>query len=216
MLIDVAKKMNFEWEIYVAPGNKYGEMDENEEWDGLVGELVNHRADVAFAAVSVMAEREDVIDYTVPWYDLVGLSVMIKKVKRPTNLFMFLTVMDGKVWGCIMAAWLITSVYMWLIDWYSPFSYQNNMEMFNEEDEEDHRFFNLKESLWFCMTSMTPQGGGEAPRTYSSRLVAATWWLYSFILIASYTSNLAAFLTMEKLEEPVTGLRDLSRQFKIQ
>lgn len=39
------------------------------------------------------------------------------------------------------------------------------------------------------------QGGGEAPKNLSGRLVAATWWLFGFIIIASYTANLAAFLT---------------------
>ena len=28
-----------------------------------------------------MAERENVIDYTVPYYDLVGISILMKKAK---------------------------------------------------------------------------------------------------------------------------------------
>lgn len=43
------------------------------------------------------------------------------------------------------------------------------------------------------------QGGGEAPKNLSGRLVAATWWLFGFIIIASYTANLAAFLTGQLL-----------------
>lgn len=39
-------------------------------------------------------------------------------------------------------------------------------------------------------------GGGEAPRALSGRLVAATWWMFGFIMIATYTANLAAFLTV--------------------
>ena len=35
------------------------------------------------------------------------------------------------------------------------FSEQNNMEKY--EDDEEKRYFNFKESLWFCMTSLTPQ-----------------------------------------------------------
>ena len=44
------------------------------------------------------------------------------------------------------------------------------------------------------------QGGGEAPKNLSGRLVAATWWLFGFIIIASYTANLAAFLTGDARE----------------
>jgi len=88
------------------------------------------------------------------------------------------------------------------------------MEKYKDDDEK--RYFNLKECLWFCMTSLTPQGGGEAPKNLSGRLVAATWWLFGFIIIASYTANLAAFLTVSRLETPVESLEDLSKQYKIQ
>jgi len=83
------------------------------------------------------------------------------------------------------------------------------------EDDEEKRFFDLRECFWFCMTSLTPQGGGEAPKNVSGRLVAATWWLFGFIIIASYTANLAAFLTVSRLETPVETLSDLSKQYKI-
>ena len=45
--------------------------------------------------------------------------------------------------------------------------------------------------------------------------MVATWWLFGFIIIASYTANLAAFLTVSRLEVPVGSLDDLNNQFKI-
>lgn len=58
-------------------------------------------------------------------------------------------------------------------------------------------------------------GGGETPKALSGRLIAATWWLFGFIIIATYTANLAAFLTVSRLETPVESLEDLSKQSKI-
>ena len=66
------------------------------------------------------------------------------------------------------------------------------------------------------MTSLTPQGGGEAPKNLSGRLLAASWWLFGFIIIASYTANLAAFLTITRQEKSVNSLDDLGKQFKVQ
>ncbi len=44
-------------------------------------ELVDKNADIGLGALAVMAERENVIDFTVPYYDLVGITIMMKKPK---------------------------------------------------------------------------------------------------------------------------------------
>ena len=102
-----------------------------------------------------MSERERVIEFTVPYYDLVGITIMMKKPKPETSLFKFLTVLENSVWFCILGAYFFTSILMWVFDKYSPYSFQNNMETFKDDDEQ--RYFNFKECLWFCMTSLTPQ-----------------------------------------------------------
>ena len=73
--------ISIDYELYIAPDGTYGEPDEDGNWNGLVGELHNRRADIGLGAISVMAERESVIDYTVPYYDLVGISILMKKAK---------------------------------------------------------------------------------------------------------------------------------------
>jgi ionotropic glutamate receptor len=115
---------------------------------------------------------------------------------------------------CILGAYLFTSLLLWIFDRFSPYSYTNNREKYKEDAEK--REFTLRECLWFCMTSLTPQGGGEAPKNISGRLVAATWWLFGFIIIASYTANLAAFLTVSRLEQQINSLEDLGKQYKVQ
>ncbi|XP_059474662.1 ionotropic receptor 25a [Neocloeon triangulifer] len=214
LLEEIRRIMGFEYEIYEAPDHKFGSMDEQGNWDGMIKELKEKRADIALSSLPVNSERETVIDFTVPYYDLVGYSILMKKLSSPTSLFKFLTVLETDVWLCILAAYFITSLLMWIFDRWSPYSYQNNREKYKNDEEK--REFNLRECLWFCMTSLTPQGGGEAPKNLSGRLVAATWWLFGFIIIASYTANLAAFLTVSRLDTPVESLADLSQQYKTQ
>ncbi|KAL0269510.1 UNVERIFIED_CONTAM: hypothetical protein PYX00_007214 [Menopon gallinae] len=214
LIEEIRELIKFDYEIYEAPDKKFGTMDDKGQWNGMIKELIDKRADIGLGSLSVMAERENVIDFTVPYYDLVGITILMKKTKTPTSLFKFLTVLENDVWLCILAAYFFTSFLMWVFDRWSPYSYQNNREKY--KDDEEKREFNLKECLWFCMTSLTPQGGGEAPKNLSGRLVAATWWLFGFIIIASYTANLAAFLTVSRLDTPVESLDDLSKQYKIQ
>ncbi|BES98926.1 glutamate receptor [Nesidiocoris tenuis] len=213
LLEDIRSFVPFEYEIYVAPDNAYGNMDESGNWNGMIKELIEKRAEIGLGALSVMAERENVVDFTVPYYDLVGITIMMRKQTTQSSLFKFLAVLENEVWLCILASYFFTSLLMWVFDRWSPYSYQNNREKYKNDEEK--REFNLKECLWFCMTSLTPQGGGEAPKNLSGRLVAATWWLFGFIIIASYTANLAAFLTVSRLDTPIESLDDLAKQYKI-
>jgi hypothetical protein len=53
-------------------------------------------------------------------------------------------------------------------------------------------------------------------RSVSGRLVASAWWFFTLILISSYTANLAAFLTVERMVSPIESAEQLSRQTEIQ
>ena len=46
----------------------------------------------------------------------------------------------------------------------------------------------------------------------STRLAAGLWWFFALIIISSYTANLAAFLTMEQMENTIDSAEDLSKQ----
>jgi hypothetical protein len=47
------------------------------------------------------------------------------------------------------------------------------------------------------------------------RVVTSAWWFFSLILVSSYTANLAAFLTVEKLVPPIDSVEALAKQTKI-
>ena len=42
------------------------------------------------------------------------------------------------------------------------------------------------------------------------------WWFFTLILISSYTANLAAFLTVERMVSPIESAEDLVKQSSIQ
>lgn len=61
-----------------------------------------------------------------------------------------------------------------------------------------------------------PCSGSEvAPRATSTRIVSGIWWFFTLIMISSYTANLAAFLTVERMTSPIENADDLSKQTKI-
>ncbi|XP_075752246.1 glutamate receptor ionotropic, kainate 2 isoform X3 [Rhipicephalus microplus] len=73
----------------------------------------------------------------------------------------------------------------------------------------------LLNSLWFTISSIMQQGCEPLPRSTSTCIICATWWLFSFVLVSSYTANLASFLTRERLKLPIESVEDLAKQSEI-
>ena len=53
-------------------------------------------------------------------------------------------------------------------------------------------------------------------RSISGRIVGSVWWFFTLILISSYTANLAAFLTVERMVTDINGHEDLAKQTEIE
>lgn len=107
LLDEIAKLVNFVYIIQEVE-EKVGQMDENGEWDGCIRQLIDKKADIALGALSVMAERETVIDYTIPYYEMVGIAILMQLRRESSSLFRFLTVLETNVWICILAAFFFT------------------------------------------------------------------------------------------------------------
>ena len=45
---------------------------------------------------------------------------------------------------------------------------------------------------------VSTQGGGECPKALSGKVLVAAYWLFIVLMLATFTANLAAFLTVER------------------
>ncbi|XP_046615060.1 uncharacterized protein LOC124302692 [Neodiprion virginianus] len=213
--IDLMKKlaetMDFDYELVIPSSGGFGERLPNGKWTGIVGDLLRGEIDIAVAPLTMTSEREEVIDFVAPYYEQSGILIAIRKPVRKTSLFKFMTVLRLEVWLSIVGALTVTGIMIWLLDKYSPYSARNNKNLYPYPCRE----FTLKESFWFALTSFTPQGGGEAPKALSGRTLVAAYWLFVVLMLATFTANLAAFLTVERMQSPVQSLEQLARQSRI-
>ncbi|XP_036337908.1 glutamate receptor 1-like isoform X2 [Rhagoletis pomonella] len=76
--------------------------------------------------------------------------------------------------------------------------------------------FSILNSFWFALAAFMQQGCDISPRSISGRIVGAAWWFFTLILISSYTANLAAFLTVERMVTPINSPEDLAMQTEVQ
>ena len=56
---------------------------------------------------------------------------------------------------------------------------------------------------------------GDGKQAASTRIVGGIWWFFTLIIISSYTANLAAFLTVERMIAPIDSVEDLADQSDI-
>lgn len=107
LLIELAKRLKFDYSIRLVEDGRFGDISENNTWNGVVRKLIDKEADIGLGSMYIMAERETVIDFTVPYHGLVGSSIMMKAQKVPNSLFKFLTVLELDVWLCVIGTYLV-------------------------------------------------------------------------------------------------------------
>jgi len=208
----IANFVGFEYEIRPVKDGKYGAKDDNGTWNGMVGELVRHEADLAVAPLTITSVRERVIDFSKPFMSL-GISIMIKKPTKPVpGVFSFMYPLSYEVWMCVIFAYIGVSVVLFLVSRFSPFEW-------HIEDNTDGptvtNNFTIFNSLWFSLGAFMQQGCDIEPRSMSGRIVGSVWWFFTLIVISSYTANLAAFLTVERMQSPIESADDLAKQTEI-
>ncbi|KAL3045149.1 hypothetical protein OYC64_013413 [Pagothenia borchgrevinki] len=239
---EIAKHVGYQYKLKVVSDGKYGARDpENKMWNGMVGELVYGKADVAVAPLTITLVREEVIDFSKPFMSL-GISIMIKKpTKSKPGVFSFLDPLAYEIWMCIVFAYIGVSVVLFLVSRFSPYEWhaedyeegaepqsptqasangvqqgqapqqQNN----NQQSLEQTNEFGIFNSLWFSLGAFMQQGCDISPRSLSGRIVGGVWWFFTLIIISSYTANLAAFLTVERMVSPIESAEDLAKQTEI-
>lgn len=122
LLDAVGKRANFNYTITEV--DEHGQMDENGVWNGVVRKLIDKEADIGLGTMHVMAERETVIDFTVPYYDLVGITVLMMLPRTKNSLFKFLTVLETDVWFCILGAYFFTRFKVLFLKYLNLVSFQ--------------------------------------------------------------------------------------------
>ncbi|XP_041793632.1 glutamate receptor ionotropic, delta-2 [Chelmon rostratus] len=196
--------LGFKYEIYVAPDHKYGSLQPDGQWNGLMGELVFKRADVGLSALTITPERESVVDFTTRYMDY-SVGVLLRKAERTVDMFACLAPFDLSLWACIAGTVLLIGILVYLLNWLNP----PRLPMGSVSST------TLYNSMWFVYGSFVQQGGEVPYTTLATRMMMGVWWMFALIVISSYTANLAAFLTITRIENSIQSLQDLSKQTEL-
>nr|XP_057909089.1 glutamate receptor ionotropic, kainate 5 isoform X2 [Doryrhamphus excisus] len=216
MLRELADILKFSFRIKLVDDGLYGAPEPNGSWTGMVGELINRKADLAVAGFTITSEREKVIDFSKPFMTL-GISILYRvHLGRKPGYFSFLDPFSPAVWLFMLLAYLAVSCVLFLAARLSPYEWYNPHPCLRERRDMLENQYTLGNSLWFPVGGFMQQGSEIMPRALSTRCVSGVWWAFTLIIISSYTANLAAFLTVQRMEVPIESPDDLADQTNIE
>lgn len=185
----IAEDLDLEYEFEEAP------------LDDLIEGLTDGRYDASVAALTVTAEREQIVDFTHAFHPSgLGIAVPIDNTRSvPSLLKSFLSVRFFQAVGTLMIVLFLGGALLWLLE------RKKNPEQFGGSLAKG-----LGTAFWWSAVTMTTVGYGDrAPITVGGRAVAMIWMFASIIMISGLTAAIASTLTVSRLESSVASARDL-------
>lgn len=211
----IQNKLGFSYELYLVPDGKYGAIDDTTgRWNGMIGEVLYGKADMALGTITINAQRSRVVDFTTP-YGEVGIGMLIANGNSPRPLITmeFLEPFGTSLWIAIVATIFSIFITLWLLDRNTSEFYAKSRRPFLKREK--LRYFQrgqsvtLLESMSYTWSAFVhvPAGSG-LPRSLSARFVAIFFAFAMIILSSTYTANLAANKVKDDAEPPITSILD--------
>ncbi|XP_055903490.1 glutamate receptor ionotropic, kainate 2-like [Eupeodes corollae] len=210
LIRELAEKLGFNFTFKIHGDDNYGFYDPKSNIStGMVHEIMVGNADLGVTDLTITSEREAGVDFTIPFMNL-GISILYKKPRKdPPKLFSFMDPFSGEVWVYLGIAYFGVSLSLFILGRISPYEWENPYPCIEEPTELENQL-TLGNSLWFTTGSLLQQGSEIAPKALSTRLVACVLWLFTLIVVSSYTANLAACLTIETPISLIDDVTDLA------
>ncbi|KAM7405471.1 hypothetical protein PAMP_012730 [Pampus punctatissimus] len=204
LISELSKKLGFGYKLHLVKDNRYGAMDSNGNWNGMIGEVIRGEADLAVASLTLTSVREQFVDMTTPFMQTGIGFILHKDVASEESTFSLLSPFSTDMWVGLLIAFLLTGLCIFLVGRISPTEWA-------EPDAEEHSF-TLLHSFWYITGALTLQGAGPHPKALSGRVVSAIWWLFAVLLLACYFANFNSMLHSNNKHVSIKSFEDLANQ----
>ncbi|XP_065844826.1 glutamate receptor ionotropic, kainate 1-like isoform X2 [Oscarella lobularis] len=177
---------------------------------GMLGEIVHCRADLGVAAIGITANRQRYVDFTKPWMDYGLVLLTSKPHPLPASYFAFMNPFSSYTWLLILVFVAIASVALPVYQLIAPRRVQKEHDASRDVTIRrlPRKFY---DSFWFFFTTAMQQGPDGAP-FLPARILIGLWYFFVLIIVATYTANLAAFLTVQRLPAQISSVEELAAQ----
>ncbi|KAI8522248.1 Glutamate receptor ionotropic, delta-1 [Branchiostoma belcheri] len=201
-VLDLSAMLEFDFFLYEVHDGRYGSLQDDGSWNGMTRDIIQEDADLALGALGVTTEREQVLDFTRLFMEG-SIGILIRKQPRHSDWLTILKPFHLKMWLCIIGGFAIVSIVLFHLQHAGTNRKGEDLNLNGTSDS------TLSDTVWFLYSSSVRQGGGISLQRVSARILTGVWWLFALIVISSYTANLAAYLTVTRLQAPITSVEEL-------
>ncbi|XP_030832167.1 glutamate receptor 3 [Strongylocentrotus purpuratus] len=204
--------IDFEYEVELVPDGKYGHKSKySKKWDGMIGEVLRKKADIAAAPITITKERLADVEFTDSFMSG-GIKLLLKNPYYiDHNPFRLLHPFGIEVWFINLGTFLIVAGILCLINYFDPYEWKAAAER-GETFEENGRTFSWKNSLWYCTTTLFLQGYDRGPRSNAGHTLTAFWWVFVLVMVFVYLFNLPGKINTNKRLVYIKNADDLTNQ----
>lgn len=186
---EIAKRENYRT-TYVVTGNV------NE----LIDAVVTGKADVGITAVSITADRQEIVQFSEPMFNG-GLQIAVPE-SRAREV--------GGVWQALRSPTVIAILVIMVL---SVFVAALIVWLVERRDNPDFAHSGIRgvfEGVWWAVVTMLTVGyGDKVTKSIAGRAFSMVFMAFGVLLVACFTAAFTATLTVSGLQTDVSGVADL-------
>uniref|UniRef100_A0A1Y1KNL0 Ionotropic glutamate receptor C-terminal domain-containing protein n=2 Tax=Photinus pyralis TaxID=7054 RepID=A0A1Y1KNL0_PHOPY len=212
IISEISKLEGFNYTLIRNEDDKNGDYDPvTQSWNGMIGDILSGKGDIAIGDMAITKEREEYVDFTVPFMSL-GIQILYVRPSKPVPVFFsFAHPFHPEVWLWIGISYFTVSVGLYVMarvcqpEW-------DNWDRCIKQPKYFVNQFHLRNSFWFVLGCFMQQGAEIAPRATSTRILSSFFAFFILVIVSFYKAQLAASLTTEKLELPFSNAEELVKR----
>ncbi|KAK8765451.1 hypothetical protein V5799_031941 [Amblyomma americanum] len=208
MIERVAQILGFRYRLDIVADGRFGTEPEPGRWNGMIGELLAGKADMALAPLTMTSRRSTVLDFTAPFMTL-GIGLLHARQDEAVT-HTFLSPFSAALWCAVVATVLAAMLLLSLVGRLSPLEWRRVNDSRLDTD------YTLGNCFWLLFSGLTLQRVTLMPRAPSTVVALVSWWLFSLVVMVAYASVLGEFIIRYRDRPTLDSLDDLLRQKEIQ